>query len=310
MIGQRDRNGNERVPVNDSAAGFRLECRRMAFLVSRIALLMILTAAVIGSHRGAVVREVHDRAESSRLRVVTYNIGDTVMPLPGKTRLMEVLGELPPADVYLLQEVRNSGTFRRLVEALSDRRGPYIAAFDADSNLAVVSAFPIERSAMIAGGRALVATIRHDDGVSITVTSVHLPNFRKDRNADGNAAVKPLRIVTRVVEEALQPTIRGRLAEELVEALGEPDWQGLAVVGGDFNTIPLTTAPRAMYPRYRDSLFLTGYYWRGTYGRIDGSIFPRIDYLFHSPEIVVREAYIHSRTAGDHHPVYAEYLLP
>ena len=59
---------------------------------------------------------------------------------------------------------------------------------------------------------------------------------------------------------------------------------------GDFNTVPFSTAIRAMGRLYDDALRFTADYFTGTYTMVAFPVKPRIDYLFHSAGIEVLAA--------------------
>jgi endonuclease/exonuclease/phosphatase (EEP) superfamily protein YafD len=138
---------------------------------------------------------------------------------------------------------------------------------------------------------------------------VHLPAFRKPRQRDGDARIGPLYGALRLAREAVTPNGRSRSVDRILEWLDDGGAPAPTIVGGDFNTVPLTLAPRKMRPEYRDSLWRSGDYLTGTYRRIAGPLSARVDFLFHTPEFAVAEAFVHPRSAGDHLPVFAEYAL-
>ena len=79
------------------------------------------------------------------------------------------------------------------------------------------------------------------------------------------------------------------------------------IVGGDFNTVPLSRAIRAMGAHFSDVLWPSLHYWSGTYKRLSFPIMPRIDYLFYSKGVECVSSAIGSISPGDHYPVLAAF---
>ena len=78
-----------------------------------------------------------------------------------------------------------------------------------------------------------------------------------------------------------------------------------AIIGGDFNTVPFSTAIRKMGNKYDDALWPSINYLTGSYNKLSLPVSPRIDYIFHSPNIKCTSARVIKKSAGDHYPVRA-----
>lgn len=81
---------------------------------------------------------------------------------------------------------------------------------------------------------------------------------------------------------------------------------GEAIIGGDFNTVPFSTAIQGMGRRYEDALWPTVDYFTGTYTMAKFPFRPRIDYVFHSGGVRVLSAGVIRAGGGDHFPVWGE----
>ena len=80
-----------------------------------------------------------------------------------------------------------------------------------------------------------------------------------------------------------------------------------SIIGGDFNTIPLSNSIRLLTKEYNDSFKNSIKYFLGT--RIKYFLKPRIDYIFLSKNFNVIKKEVIYKTYGDHYPVKAELLL-
>lgn len=78
------------------------------------------------------------------------------------------------------------------------------------------------------------------------------------------------------------------------------------IIGGDFNTFPLSRADRYVSHDFVDALRKRLWrYFNGTYRRPDWPFAPRIDFLYHSPELRVVDAHVIWSTVSDHFPILA-----
>lgn len=254
--------------------------------------------------------------DAARARVVTQNIGDIVAPRPTVAEVAGVFAEMPRADVYLLQEVAGSRAASAIAQALSTGDSDYRALYTSLAGVSVVTRLPVLSWSGVPGVSALQAHLSLDENATMRVVSVHLPAFGKPRQQDGDARIGPIYGMLRLARETITPNGRSRSLDRILTWLEQQEGreeQNVAVptvVGGDFNTVPLTLAPRKMRKGFRDSLRGSGDFWTGTYQRIAGPLSARVDFLFHSHAMHVLDAFVHGKSAGDHLPVYAEYALP
>jgi endonuclease/exonuclease/phosphatase (EEP) superfamily protein YafD len=138
--------------------------------------------------------------------------------------------------------------------------------------------------------------------------AVHLRHIPKARNEQGFVQTGGGSMAGTLFREAVFPTVRSRAAHSITEWLST--WPvRRAIVAGDFNTVPFTRTIRRMNRRYEEALCGTGGYLSGTYWKVEGSILPRVDFIFHSEELDRRRAFVIEEKAGDHYPVYAEFNL-
>jgi len=90
--------------------------------------------------------------------------------------------------------------------------------------------------------------------------------------------------------------------------LSDRNW----IIAGDFNTFPFSKVDRYLSRQFDDALsqypwgYLTGTYWA-----LPGvPVNPRIDFIYHSPELRVAEAQVIQRKVSDHFPILAIFSLP
>lgn len=246
--------------------------------------------------------------DGQRIAVITQNLGDVVKPRPSVGEIAAVFREMPEADVYLLQEVGGDRMARAIGDKLSTGTRTYTHLYTGRAGIALLSSLPILESD-IANDASAIQAVVDLDGTPVRAVSIHLPAFRKPREGDGDARIGPIYGALRLAREAITPNGRSRAAERILDWLHRSESPPPTIVGGDFNTVPLTLAPRKMTKRYNDSLWRSGDYWTGTYQRIAGPISARVDFLFHEPQFSVVNAFVHPTSAGDHLPVFAEYSL-
>ena len=108
--------------------------------------------------------------------------------------------------------------------------------------------------------------------------------------------------------ELVQETSRSRSVEELLSWVSAQNYEKI-IIGGDFNTVPFSTAVRKMNGRFKDTLWPGLNYFAGSYNKLSLPIKPRIDYIFHSPGLKRITASVIKESAGDHYPVRAVFDL-
>lgn len=270
---------------------------------------LLLVAVFVGAFLMMSCDDGEARGEGEEMvTVISYNIGDIIPPRPDADQVYRVIEGMPIADVYLFQEALGPDSFEMFIERLPESPEGYHWVFDPPPSwLGILSAHPIESSRILVPGAALEAVISVGDGRKVRVVTVHLPSFRKNRNEGGQTKLGSLGTILLLLRETFLENDRSRAVDAMVLDAERMDPAIPVIIGGDFNTVPLTRAARRMFPQFRDALRGTGDYWTGTYTRISGGPRPRVDYIFYSQDLTVRRAFVHKETAGDHYPVYAAF---
>ena len=129
-----------------------------------------------------------------------------------------------------------------------------------------------------------------------------MPQIRSRGNVSGFTALQLLK------KEIFNDTVRTRSVEELLDWLSSFDTDYI-IVGGDFNTFPLSRPIRKMTEKFEDALWPTKCYFTGTYTDLDYPFKPRIDFLFHSSAIKRHRADVIKKGPSDHYPVTAIFEL-
>jgi len=269
---------------------------------------------VVLAGAGLLLRGLPDaRKHSDSLRVVTCNIGDLNGRHADLDRVVEILSEPPRADVVLLQEVWGKAVAaeaaRRLkmghyVYANYKRYRYYGLAILADRPLRGRETYFFPSSQDSRG--VLFARVSLA-GEPVTVASVHLDRIRKVR-AEETVDISMGEALSLLQEEMTRDNVRSRCVEDLLQWLPER-YRHRLVLGGDFNTVPLSKAIRLMNGRFKDALWPSVDYFKGSYSKSPLPLPPRLDYIFHTEDLVCTSSGIASRPAGDHHPVEAVFGL-
>ena len=153
------------------------------------------------------------------------------------------------------------------------------------------------------GHAVLVAEIRVGQK-RVLVCSVHLERVRSVKKNKEGFELPWEKAVQILKTELTSDTPRSMAVKEVLALLASRPPEEV-IIGGDFNTVPFSTAIRAMGRHYNDALRFTADYFTGTYTMVAFPVKPRIDYIFHSAGIEVLEASVIQEGVGDHYPVRA-----
>ncbi len=108
--------------------------------------------------------------------------------------------------------------------------------------------------------------------------------------------------------ELFNDTVRSQSVDELLEWLSKFN-TSYTIVGGDFNTFPLSKPIRKMTETLNDALWPSMNYFASTYNELDFFIKPRIDFVLYSKGITRLDAGIIKKGPSDHYPVKAVFGL-
>ncbi|MEE8429753.1 MAG: endonuclease/exonuclease/phosphatase family protein [Candidatus Desulfatibia sp.] len=276
-------------------------------IVFGVVILLLLGSVVMAFHQtgGQVV--------SNPLEVMTYNIGDLNGHQPLLKDVAEIIKSHGIPDILLVQEIAGKKAVSRLSRMLGLPHFTYSNYKGKKHGLAILSRIPItepqtlyfkasNKGYGILSGGILI------DGHNVTIYSVHL-----DR-------IDPIKIKAQKIDigwetalrflktELLEETVRSKSVAELIAWLSESKSNNV-IIGGDFNTVPFSKAIRKMNQAFDDALWPSWNYLTTSYQKFPLPIAPRIDYLFHSPDLKCSNAAIIKAGPGDHYPVKAAFSI-
>lgn len=296
----------------------------MLGLTKKISMLAVLGLALAAG----MVFAFHDgRSQGSEksLAVVTYNVGTLNGEKPQMQAVVAAIGKKGAPDLVLLQEAPDEAFAVGIAQGLSlpfHVFGGYQAS-GVGYGLAILSAAPLSKPVMHLlrphGHAALFAEVGYRDK-RLVVCSLHLErvkSLKQDKEGFQMSWTEALRLLK---TELTNETPRSLAVKEVLDLL-ERRGSELAIVGGDFNTVPFSTAVRAMEKgqrsdvrgrmseircrRYEDALWPTMNYLSASYRAVNFPVKPRIDYIFHSANLRCSEASVMREGVGDHYPVRA-----
>ena len=283
---------------------------------------MLLTFTMISC---LPVQQGSDAPEKKELSVITCNTGE--LSGHGRTTTNEIVAALRAAlpdpdlnpDVILLQEIFGKAQ-AKAVAAPFDLPHVAFSFYQGKGNgVAILSRWPLSHGETLyfptshTGYGAIAADLRMGNR-SLTLVSLHLDNVYWDMPAHrkafrgGEITVNLNTALTFMKTEFLNENTRSRSVKALIPWLNRRQTDRL-IVGGDFNTIPFSTAIRFMSRHFDDALWPSLSYWQGTYRRLSFPIQPRIDYLFYKGALRCLGAEIGPQSPGDHLPVFARFTL-
>lgn len=250
----------------------------------------------------------------SSFSVMTFNAGDFDR-CPQAAQIAQVVKTAGVPDIILFQELQEG---LQTSELLARLKYPYHAAipyrYIKGDSIAIFSRYPIEQTDKLYfrnsrdRSAALCGVVR-PNGTPVLICSVHLDEIQsKHRQKNGYVNQSFSQSCDQIKTETFGKTSRCLGVNELIPWLKNKGYKNV-VVGGDFNTIPFSTAIREMSNEYEDSLWPSWDYFSGTYFKIISPILPRIDYIFHTSKLKATASKIIKQSSGDHYPVFATFNI-
>jgi endonuclease/exonuclease/phosphatase (EEP) superfamily protein YafD len=238
-------------------------------------------------------------ADGARMRVFSFNVGAA----RGLGQLGPVLDAVlrADADVVVLVEARE-GSLNTIGAALA---GTYLYQAGSKS-VYIFSRLPLAdaRSGIVRSGAhdSLVAQVQLG-GRLIDVAAVHL--LRTEAYEESGSRVPSLFRTARQYQTAERDAAAAELSANLSRT-GRP-----AVLAGDFNMTASSRSYDLVAARFEDSFREAGWGFGHTYPSALNSLgvslpLLRVDYIFHSPELVALRAMVGPPGGSDHLPLIAD----
>jgi len=271
-------------------------------LFSGIAFLILLCGFLI-------LHEVQGGIARQPLSVMTYNIGTIDGDSIPFSRVIEVISRDGVPDLLILQEVRDEKEACNIAKSLGLRYYVYdsYSLAKAGDGLAIISSNPLSNPAIHyikACGHAVFAAEMMLNEKRFLVCSVHLERVEPFERVNKRVQLSWKKAFSLLRTEITRETPRTRGVSEIMAWIQSRQYARV-IIGGDFNTVPFSTAIRRMGSQYDDALWPTLDYITGSYSKVSLPIKPRIDYIFHSPDIKCSSASVGKDGGGDHYPVRA-----
>ena len=253
------------------------------------------------------------RVPATSMVVMTYNIGDINGHLVALERVANVIKMRGVPDLLLLQEVHGEGEASALAGKLGLGYYLYSHYQGKKFGLALISRKPLSKAEILyfkesQRGYAALAAELMVEGRRILVCSLHLDRIDPVQITENMAVVSWETALGLLKTELTEETIRSRSVDQLLPWIAARQSDRI-IIGGDFNTIPFSKTIRAMSKAYDDVLWPSFSYLNGTYKKLSLPVSPRIDFVFHSPDLECKSASVIREGAGDHYPVRAVFDL-
>ena len=215
-------------------------------------------------------------------------------------------------DLLLLQEVPGEKLAAELAENLglaNHLYSSYKPGGKGNYGMAIMSRYPLMKPEMLHLHRYATFTAEMIvEGESYRIGSVHLERIKPILINKSSAELSWKDALRLLKTEIVEDTPRSRGIDELLSWLSSHKSDHV-IIAGDFNTIPFSKAIRKMGKIYDDALWPSFDYLTGSYNKLSLPIKPRIDYIFHSPDLKCDTASIIKEGLGDHYPVRAVFDL-
>jgi len=258
------------------------------------------------------VRGAAEKVSENALSVMTYNIWDLNGKRPAVEDVAEVIRSEGVPDLVLLQEVRGENMAVFLTKALELPYHLYFGFDGANFGVAILSRYPLTKCGFLhfkasrKGHGALRANVTVN-GRTVRICSVHLDRIDAIAVKDDGVQISWGEALSLLTSEMTEETVRSRSVDELLEWIGSGGAESV-IIGGDFNTVLYSMAIRRMAAVFDDALWDSQDYFTGTYLKSTLPVNPRLDFLFHSSDMVCHGAYVVKKSAGDHYPVRAVFV--
>ena len=289
--------------------------KKNKILFSGIAFLILVCGfLILHEVQGGVGRQRTEvgkglKAMEFRLATMTYNIGTVAGDNIPFSRVIEVISKDGVPDLLILQEVHDENEACNIAKSLGLKYYVFntYSLAKTGGGLAIISSNPLSNPAIHyikACGHAVFAAEMMFNEKRFLVCSVHLEPVGPFERVNKKVQLSWKKAFSLLRTEITRETPRTRGVSEILAWIQSRQYARV-IIGGDFNTVPFSTAIRRMGSQYDDALWPSLDYITGSYSKVSLPIKPRIDYIFHSPDIKCSSASVGKEGGGDHYPVRA-----
>lgn len=276
-------------------------------IVFGVVILLLLGSAVLAFYQNG------DQIASNSLEVITYNIGDLNGHQPLLKDVAEIIKSHGVPDLLLVQEINGEKAVSRLSRMLGLPHFTYSNYKGKKHGLAILSRIPITEPQTFYfkasnKGYGIISGDILIDGHNVTIYSVHLDRIDPVKIKGQKIEMSWETALRFLKTELFKETVRSKSVAELIAWLDKSKSNNI-IIGGDFNTVPFSRAIRKMNQAFDDALWPSWNYLTSSYQKFPLPIAPRIDYLFHSPDIKCSNATVIKAGPGDHYPVKAVFSI-
>ncbi len=253
---------------------------------------------------------IDSTAANQSLVIVSNNIGTINGKLPQIKNGDRFLRKKGPPDIVFFQEVPSECLIRGIAARLKLQHAVFLTYKPLGSyGVAILARYPLSAPKILRqNGYASLSTRMDYNGTPILLCSVHLKRIKPLPVKNEEAVVSWSEFGQILYSEVFADNQRSRDVDNLLAWLAAEEVETV-IVGGDFNTFPLSKAVRKMTDVYDDCFWPTWDYLTTSYPKVDFPIKPRIDHIFHSPNLKCLDAGVIEETVGDHYPVWGELVI-
>ena len=295
-----------------SEKGVGVTPRKPIFLIA----VLLVTVGLFSAGSGLPTPPCDD-GQQGRLVVVTYNVGGCGKKArPKRRQALEGLVRDYSPNLLLLQECRKKD-YQFLADVLGMEDSlhiPYQGKNKRKGGLAVFSSYPLLEDKVrffpaSKHGLGFLVCELEVRGRALRVANIHLDRIERIRDRKAMPKIPWKTAMNVVFQEVMAETRRSKQVQMVLDQMGGGNGQEPVILAGDFNSICYSTAIRKVQKRFRDALWPSLAYFTNSYKELGFPLKPRIDYIFHSPDLSPVDGGVIRIGPGDHYPVWAELTL-
>ncbi len=237
--------------------------------------------------------------------VTTCNVGTLDVVKPDVKKVKSFLLDRDTPDILLLQELPRTDWIRDFSKSFNYDPAEFKNHFATNGGVAILSSYPVRfLKAFYFSPYGAVAAEVDIGNYKILVVSVHLKRIKEIRVNGHNIELSMEKALSVLKREITTDTDRTVAVNMILSWIAEQSYEHV-LIGGDFNTVPFSKTIRVIGKEFKDTLWPSLDFFRGTYNESPLPIQPRTDFIFYSKGFKCIDSGIVRESAGDHYPVWA-----